>query len=45
MNIREIWMNKVNERGMFKLMRSGSYREGFSFNDLDIDIMLWLIDY
>lgn len=44
-NIREIWMNKVNERGTFKSMRSGSYREGFSFNDSDIDIMLWPTDH
>ncbi|XP_011417331.2 uncharacterized protein [Magallana gigas] len=44
-NIREIWMNKVNERGSFKSMRSGSYREGFSFNDSDIDIMLWPTDH
>lgn len=43
-NIREIWMNKVNEKGMFKSMRSGSYREGFSFIDSDIDIMLWPTD-
>lgn len=44
-NIREIWMNKVNERGTFKSMRSGSHREGFSFNDSDIDIMLWPTDH
>lgn len=43
--IREIWMNKVNEWGTFKSMRSGSYREGFSFNDSDIDIMLWPTDH